>query len=74
MGRVPADMTAKVNETYVCMKGTEEKPVRCVALEGVVAKDVRCSIYDLRSSTCRDFMAGSEVCNRARALFDLPPI
>ncbi|BEV07782.1 YkgJ family cysteine cluster protein [Methylophilus sp. DW102] len=74
LGMVPADMTKKVNETYVCMQGTEIKPVRCVALQGQVGQSVGCSIYALRSSTCREFEAGSVVCNEARAKIGLAAI
>lgn len=37
------------------MKGTGGKPVRCIALEGEVGKQVSCGIYGLRPSTCREF-------------------
>lgn len=74
LGTVPAAMTKKVNETYVCMQGTEIKPVRCVALQGQVGQSVGCSIYALRSSTCREFEAGSAVCNEARAKIGLAAI
>jgi uncharacterized protein len=74
LGTVPVSMTRKVNETYVCMQGTETKPVRCVALQGEVGQTVGCSIYALRSSTCREFEAGSTVCNEARAKIGLTAI
>jgi uncharacterized protein len=67
-------MTKKINDTYVCMQGTEIKPVRCVALQGPVGQSVGCSIYALRSSTCREFEAGSVVCNEARAKIGLAAI
>ncbi|MDF0378414.1 YkgJ family cysteine cluster protein [Methylophilus sp. YYY-1] len=74
LGTVPVAMTTKVNETYVCMQGTETKLVRCVALQGQVGQSVGCSIYALRSSTCREFEAGSVVCNEARAKIGLAAI
>jgi Fe-S-cluster containining protein len=74
LGTVPVRMTRKVNETYVCMQGTEIKPVRCVALQGEVGQAVGCSIYALRSSTCREFEAGSTVCNETRAKIGLAAI
>lgn len=67
-------MTQSVNPYYVCMKGTDKAPVHCVALEGKVGEQVSCRIYALRSSTCREFQAGSEECNRARAMHHLPAI
>lgn len=74
LGTVPVQLTRKVNETYVCMQGTEQTPVRCVALQGEVGSAVGCSIYAVRSSTCREFDAGSEVCNLARQKIGLAPI
>jgi Fe-S-cluster containining protein len=56
------------------MKGTELKPVHCVALKGEVGSEVSCSIYEQRSSTCREFEAGSEACHRARSMHGLPEL
>lgn len=67
-------MTHKVNETYVCMRGTEQQPVRCVALSGVLGQAVGCDIYALRSSTCHEFEAGSAICHQARQKLGLAPI
>ncbi len=36
--------------------------------------DRRCSIYETRPEVCREFAAGSEPCQRARAMKDLPPL
>jgi uncharacterized protein len=71
-GTVPAHLTQKVNDHYVCMQGTGQFPVRCVALQGELGRSVGCSIYPLRSSTCREFEAGSESCNQARQSIGLP--
>ena len=38
----------------------------CIALEGELGKDVTCTIYPDRPSTCRVFEAGSEACLRLR--------
>jgi uncharacterized protein len=73
-GQVPQALTVPVNPHYVCMKGTEQKPVRCVALKGEVGRQVSCDIYHQRSSTCREFTAGSEDCAKARAFYGLPAI
>lgn len=67
-GTVPAELTTAISPHHVCMKGTEQKPLRCIALEGEVGREVSCNIYELRSSTCREFEAGSEACHRARSL------
>ncbi|WP_245574997.1 YkgJ family cysteine cluster protein [Chitinilyticum litopenaei] len=56
------------------MRGTEQQPVRCSALQGSVGAMVSCSIYAARSSTCRDFRAGDERCNAARARHGLPAL
>lgn len=73
-GSVPHQLTQKLNPHLVCMNGTEKNPPRCVALEGEIGKSVGCTIYQLRSSTCRAFEAGSEACNRARKNYGLMPI
>lgn len=73
-GLVPAELTQSVNPHYVCMKGTEKSPVKCIALTGEVGQEVSCSIYNLRSSTCREFEAGTSDCDRARAMYGLPPL
>ncbi|HEX5337088.1 MAG TPA: YkgJ family cysteine cluster protein [Gallionella sp.] len=54
-GIVPAELTEAVSPHLRCMKGTASKPARCVALEGEVGKWVSCTIYQQRSSTCREF-------------------
>lgn len=54
-GMVPEELTEAVSPHLRCMKGTDSKPVRCVALEGEVGKHVSCTIYPLRPSTCREF-------------------
>lgn len=73
-GLVPQALTQVVSPHHVCMRGTEKNPVHCIALVGVVGKQVSCNIYALRSSTCREFSAGSEACNRARAIHHLQGI
>ncbi len=54
-GLVPVALTEHVSPHLRCMTGTNTKPLRCIALEGDVGKQVSCSIYPLRSSTCREF-------------------
>lgn len=73
-GSVPIELTTPISPHHVCMKGTEQKPVRCIALEGTVGERVACSIYGLRSSTCRQFEAGSEDCIKARKIHGLPEL
>lgn len=73
-GTVPAELTTAISPHHVCMKGTERKPVHCIALEGEVGREVSCNIYELRSSTCRQFEAGSEDCAKARKIHGLPEL
>lgn len=68
------------------MKGTNHKHPQCEALTGQVGIRVACTIYNTRPSPCRDFgvhyidgricgdMEEIERCNRARAVWNLPPI
>ena len=55
-------------QTGFWMRRTSDE--KCIALEGTLGQDVRCSIYDDRPSVCRQFEAGSEACIhlRGRAL------
>ncbi len=73
-GVVPTNLTTQLTPHLVCMRGTEYKPTRCVALDGEIGKAVSCSIYSQRSSTCRAFEAGSDECLKARALHGLPAL
>jgi len=62
------------------MQGTEEKPARCVALRGELGKTVNCSIYENRSSSCRNFKASFEdgfinrACDEARLAINRSPL
>ncbi|GAB4058074.1 YkgJ family cysteine cluster protein [Uliginosibacterium sediminicola] len=79
-GCVPAALTTQVTPHLRAMCGTHPHAVRCVALEGELGREVRCSIYAQRPSPCHDFAAweldGSpnEACTRARAAHGLPPL
>lgn len=61
------------------MRGTELKPPRCIALQGEIGMRVRCSIYEQRPSSCRNFIrsweedTGNALCDRARCVFGLEP-
>ncbi len=67
-GTVPVALTEPVGAHFRCMRGTAMSPVRCVALVGEVGQQVGCSIYPLRSSTCRSVEPGDEQCLKARRL------
>lgn len=77
---MPDDLVASISPSRVAMLGTDCKPTRCVSLVGEVGSTVQCSIYDQRSSTCREFDASwvnGEVnvdCDAARAAFGLPAL
>lgn len=85
-GTVPAYLTEDITPFFRAMKGSNQKRPRCIALEGEVSHSVRCSIYEQRSSSCRDFgieftngqvVASAEDyerCTHARAHWGLPPI
>ncbi|WP_338847036.1 YkgJ family cysteine cluster protein [Massilia sp. W12] len=73
-GTVPAHLTIPISPHLVAMRGTESKPARCVALQGEPGQQVGCSIYPLRSSTCREFQAGEARCNQLRQARGLPAL
>ena len=79
-GGVPAELTMVLAPSLVRMRGTDEAPPRCVALEGEIGKAVRCRIYENRPGPCRDFAPyaplgmGDDACDRARRRHGLPPL
>ncbi len=52
-GYVPSDMTIQITPFRACMKGTDTKPSRCIALQD----NGLCGIYAHRPSVCREFPA-----------------
>lgn len=79
-GTVPATLTTPISPHHVAMCGTNQSNPRCVALKGEIGQLVHCSVYDKRSSTCREFKASwedglhSPDCDKARARYGLPPL
>jgi uncharacterized protein len=79
-GKVPADLTEKLNDTRACMKGTNQKIPRCIALTGEIGKNVSCSIYENRPTPCREFNIFDAVgnpnpdCQKLRASINLPEL
>lgn len=77
---VPAELTRELNERFCCMRGTDARPQRCVALAGEVGKNVSCSIYERRPSPCRAFAPeagggrGDIACGNARRQHGLSPL
>jgi uncharacterized protein len=78
-GGVPYEMTLRLTQTLVRMRGTDGAPgvaPRCVALAGNPAAEggVRCTIYPQRPGPCREFEAGGDACARARRRHGLSPL
>ncbi|MFN4121520.1 YkgJ family cysteine cluster protein [Acidovorax sp.] len=73
-GTVPTHLAMDVNGSTCRMRGTEQVPIRCVALTGEVGAMVACSIYDARPTPCREFTAGDYACHKARARHGLAPL
>ena len=77
---VPVALTVPLTATLCRLRGTDEAPPRCVALEGEIGQQVRCTIYELRPGPCRDFAPyaplgiGDDACDRARRRHGLPPL
>jgi len=83
---VPIKFTNETDDMCQCMKGTDQQFPRCIALMGEIGRQVTCSIYANRSSTCRDFglhenihkitVTGLDLvrCNEARKAWSLPPL
>ena len=77
---VPVRLAIPLTATLWRMQGTDAAPPRCVALEGDVGVQVRCTIYDQRPGPCRDFAPyaplgiGDDACDRARRRYGLPPL
>lgn len=65
-GTVPSEMTSKISPYFVAMNGTNQPNPRCIALSGEIGQQVSCDIYEKRSTTCREFEAGSVDCLKAR--------
>jgi len=54
--------------TLFSMKTCRDKRdnCRCAALDGTVGESVSCTIYDDRTTACRRFERGSDLCEYAR--------
>lgn len=76
-GGVPAELTEKLNDFRMIMKGTNAPSPHCIALMGIIGKKVHCIIYEKRASVCRDFQPAwlngepNERCDKARAQWGL---
>jgi len=79
-GVVPVALTEVLDSHQRCMRGTWSKQPRCIALEGEVGRDARCTIYDARPTACRDLRmswengAPNPQCDRARISHGMAPL
>jgi uncharacterized protein len=71
---MPPDYVEPLTAVYSCMKGTNQKQARCIALDGVVGQQVSCTMYEQRSSSCKEVQAGDEQCAKARQAHNLIPL
>jgi Fe-S-cluster containining protein len=77
---VPLELTVPLTATLMRMRGTDDASPRCVALDGEIGRQVRCTIYACRPGPCRDFAPyaplglGDDACDRARRRHGLPPL
>ena len=72
--QMPVDVIEPLTPVYSCMKGTNQKNARCVMLSGEIGQQVSCSMYEKRSSSCKEVMPADEQCNKARAAHGLIPL
>ena len=77
---MPEDLTEKLTPFLVVMKGMNQPNPRCIALQGEIGSQVQCTIYESRSSVCREFHYSwangerNERCDQARMAWGLPPL
>lgn len=71
---MPSDYVEPLTAVYSCMKGTNQQQPRCIALEGTVGQQVSCSMYQSRSSSCKEVQAGDSQCAKARHAHGLIPL
>ncbi len=77
---MPDELVEQITPSRVAMLGTNCKSPRCISLEGEVGSEVKCTIYEQRSSPCREFEASwvdgqvNTDCDAARAAFGLLPL
>lgn len=70
---MPEHYTEPVTPIYSCMKGTNQKKPRCIALQGVVGERVSCGMYEQRSSSCKEVQIADDQCNKARIAHKMIP-
>ena len=71
---MPKDWVEPLTSVYSCMKGTNQQQPRCVALSGEIGQQVSCTMYEQRSSSCKEVEAGDSQCAKARSAHGLIPL
>lgn len=71
---MPEEYVEPLTAVYSCMKGTNQKQPRCIALEGEVGQQVSCGMYAARSSSCKEVKIADEQCNKARLAHQMIPL
>ncbi|MFM8863911.1 MAG: YkgJ family cysteine cluster protein [Limnohabitans sp.] len=64
---LPGHVYEPLTPVLACMKGTNSKHPRCMALSGEVGKQVKCTVYEHRTSPCHEVEVGDRQCLKARA-------
>lgn len=68
---MPSEVVEELTPVYSCMKGTNQQNPHCVMLSGEIGQHVSCSMYEHRSSSCKEVQTGDEQCNKARHAYGL---
>ena len=71
---MPQEVVEPLTAVYSCMKGTNQQQPRCVMLSGEIGQQVSCTMYEQRSSSCKEVQAGDAQCNKARSAYNLIPL
>lgn len=77
-GRVPPELTEKLDQHRLVMHGTHSSPMRCIGLQGTIGSSAHCGIYEQRPSVCREVEPSWESgkvsvqCDKARLGHGLP--
>ena len=70
---MPEDYVEPLTAVYSCMKGTNQKNPRCIALGGTIGEQVSCGMYETRSSSCKEVQIADAQCNKARVAHGMIP-
>lgn len=70
---MPDDHVEAISPVYACMTGTNQKNPRCIALGGTIGEQVSCTMYQARSSSCKEVQIADSQCNKARIAHQMIP-